>query len=384
MKILIVSIPSIHITRWIENLSHSSYELFWFDIREVGKLKTTSNIIQISDWKRRKLPNIKGEYYIKKSYPKIYSKVQGLLETTVPQKFESILEEVKPDIVHSFCMQVSCYPIVDIMNKNNIPWVYSCWGSDLYYFQQFENHKKIIKSILKRTDFLLADCDRDINLAKQLLFKNWSSEVIPGGGGYVLEEIKKFITPYSSRKIILIKGYEHHFGRALNVIKAIEKISTRVIEDYEIIVFGAHADVINYLNIKSYNWKVYGRNDLSHEDILKLMGKSRIYIGNSISDGLPNTLIEAYLMGAFMIQSNPGGASNQIIKNGENGYFINDPEDIREIKLLIEKSILETTDFEKMSNDFLHIDYNYAYESIQNKILRVYESVVQKHNNDNI
>jgi glycosyltransferase involved in cell wall biosynthesis len=65
------------------------------------------------------------------------------------------------------------------------------------------------------------------------------------------------------------------------------------------------------------------------------MGKSLIYIGNSISDGMPNTLLEAIIMGAFPIQSNPGGATDEIITNGENGLLIEDCEDIESIKSII-------------------------------------------------
>ena len=44
---------------------------------------------------------------------------------------------------------------------------------------------------------------------------------------------------------------------------------------------------------------------LPQDELMKLIGKSLIYIGNSISDGMPNTLLEAIVMGVFRIQSNP-------------------------------------------------------------------------------
>lgn len=67
------------------------------------------------------------------------------------------------------------------------------------------------------------------------------------------------------------------------------------------------------------------------------MGQSIVYIGNNISDGIPNTVLEAMIMGAFPIQSNPGGATAEIIEEGNNGFLIHNPEDIEEIKKLILK-----------------------------------------------
>ena len=43
-----------------------------------------------------------------------------------------------------------------------------------------------------------------------------------------------------------------------------------------------------------------------------------------------NTLLEAIIMGAFPIQSNPGGATAELIIDGRNGKLIHDPENPRE------------------------------------------------------
>jgi hypothetical protein len=40
--------------------------------------------------------------------------------------------------------------------------------------------------------------------------------------------------------------------------------------------------------------------------------QSVLHIGNSISDGMPNALLEAMGMGAFSIQSNPGKVSEEV------------------------------------------------------------------------
>ena len=332
MKILFISMPSVHVIRWIENLKDTSYELYWFDVLGKGRLETLDSVHQYTNWKKRKTASIKGEYFLRKKAPLIYKKIIPFLEVSANEALEEIILEIQPDVIHSFEMQSCSYPILKTMQKYpNIKWLYSCWGSDLYYYQQFSVHLKKIKQVLQRVDFLHTDCNRDFILAKKIGFMGKHVGVISGGTGYKLAELEKYKFPVEERKIILVKGYENEFGRGLNIIKALQQLKL----DYEIIVFGSHINVINYIIANKLDFKVFERHELSHQELMELMGKSLLYIGNSISDGIPNTLLEALVMGAFPIQSNPGGATAEIIENGVNGFLIENPEDVDEIKSLI-------------------------------------------------
>lgn len=335
MKILFVSMPSVHVTRWIENLKDTDHELYWFDILNRGELETLSSVHQFTDWRKRKLPYIKGEYFLRKKIPLLYEKIIPYLEVSVEEALGKIILEIQPDVIHSFEMQSCSYPILSIMKKwPNIMWLYSCWGNDLYYYQNFSSHLKKIKEVLKQVDFLHTDCTRDYVMAKKIGFSGNHVGVIPGGTGYKLEELESYKLPISKRNIILVKGYEHTFGRGLNIVKALHSLQNEI-QKFEIVIFAAHSEVLDYITSNNLNFKVFGRNALSHQEIMKLMGKSLIYIGNSISDGMPNTLLEAIIMGAFPIQSNPGNATEEIIENGDNGFLINDAESISEIETLV-------------------------------------------------
>ena len=378
MKILFISMPSVHVIRWIENLKDTSHELFWFDVLDRGRLDTLESVTQFVEWKKRKVQPIKGEYFLSKKYPTVFEKIQPLLEVTANEALEKIILEIQPDIVHSFEMQGCSYPILKTMQKyHNIKWLYSCWGSDLYYYQQFPIHLKKIKLLLSRVNYLHTDCKRDYTLAKELGFLGKHVGVIPGGTGYKLDEIEPYKLPFAERKIILVKGYEHFLGRGLNIVKALEAIKNQV-DNYEVVVFGAHPVVIEYIQSHQLGFKVFDRNGLSHQKILELMGKSLIYIGNSISDGMPNTLLEAIVMGVFPIQSNPGGVTEEIIKDGVNGLLINNPESILTIQNLILKSIsnhylLERAAHENaiLAKDKLDYDQN----SI--KVISIYDIILK-------
>jgi glycosyltransferase involved in cell wall biosynthesis len=106
------------------------------------------------------------------------------------------------------------------------------------------------------------------------------------------------------------------------------------------------------------------------------MGKSIIYIGNSISDGMPNTLLEAIIMGAFPIQSNPGNATAEIITVGKNGFLIENPNEENTIADLILKVLKQPELLQKA----FEINQKIAKEQLdyvvnQQKIVALYHQI---------
>lgn len=374
MKILLVSMPSIHVRRWIKNLEDTDHKIYWFDVLGRGKLEIKTLDKQFTNWEKRKIPYIKGEYFLNEKFSYIYNRLEKYIKVTPAEALKNIINEIQPDIVHSFEMQSCSYPLLRVMkNFPNIKWVYSCWGSDLYFYQNSKYHKNLIVKTLKRIDYLQTDNLRDVQLAKKLGFQGGFSGVIPGGGGYDLKTFSKYIKAPSDRKIILVKGYQHKFGRALVILKALKEIQEDL-NDHEVVVFAAHREVIDFINDHQLPFKALGRHSLSNEEVIKLMGESLIYIGNSISDGIPNTLLESLMMGAFPIQSNPGSVSEEVIEDGVNGFLIKDPNNITEITSLVLMAINKKDMLYKAST----INQNLMKEKMdfkinQKMILKLYE-----------
>lgn len=377
MKILFVSMPSVHVVRWIENLKDTDYELYWFDVLGRGRLRTFDSVQQFTNWQKRKVKHIKGEFFLYKNLPTLYNLVIPYLEIRANETLENIILEIEPDIIHSFEMQDCSYPILKTMKKfSKIPWLYSCWGSDLFYYKENTFHRNQIKKVLKRVNYIHTDCNRDYTLAQELGFNGNHVGVIPGGTGYQIEKLIDLRLPLEKRNVILVKGYEHTFGRALNVIKALENIQSEL-ENFQVIVFGAHNSVIDYVFDKKLPFKVKDRHELLHDELLSLMGKSLLYIGNSISDGMPNTLLEAIVMGAFPIQSNPGGVTGEIITHGKNGFLIEKPEDVESIQKLIQFVLNNKDTLQKAQI----LNYEIAAERLsydlnKKKIVQIYKDIL--------
>jgi glycosyltransferase involved in cell wall biosynthesis len=158
--------------------------------------------------------------------------------------------------------------------------------------------------------------------------------IIPGGAGVrlVKQQTNKV------RHIILVKGYEHEFGRAINVLKALKNID---LEHYglRVVVFAAHMKPVNFMLENGYNFEYFHRHQLRNDEVISLMSKSLLYIANSTSDGIPNTLLEAMSTGAFPIQSNPGGATEEVIEDKVNGLILHEPESISSIADTISEAL---------------------------------------------
>jgi len=332
-----VAMPSLHFFRWTAQLKDAGHEVFWFDVVDGGeKIPRISWVQQIVGWKYKW--NFQGRYFLKKKLPKLYAFIARFNTRDTATVFEEKLLQIQPDLVHSFALYVACTPIIKVMEKHkHLKWIYSSWGSDLFYFQNNPAYLKDIKRVLPRVNFLFTDCSRDFKIAKTHGFVGEFLGVFPGGGGFPLLEMQSYSLPLEQRKTILIKGFQGRSGRAITVLKAVQKLKKQL-KAYKIIVFGADAEVIEYVTatelVQWNNFTILGK--IAQNEVWQLMGKSIIYIGNSNSDGMPNTLLEAICMDVFPIQSNPGGVTEEIITQGKNGFLIEDCEDVKQIiKLLL-------------------------------------------------
>jgi glycosyltransferase involved in cell wall biosynthesis len=364
---------SIHFRRWSEQLRDSGHDVYWFDILDQGYAPSISWMTQITGWKKGFLKK-RGRTFIKNKFPQLYRTLVLKYDTKVEDAFAKAVQEIQPDAIHSFALYVSCTPILPVMLQNNIPWIYSSWGSDLFHFRKESSHLKDIKEVLPRVNYMFADCKRDQEIAAELGFIGTHLGVFPGGGGFDLEAFKSSQILQSQRKIIAVKGNENRSGRAVPVLKALEQLSLQL-TDFEVVVFGVENDAvfqfqegsIPHLTIKGF---------MEHEELIQLFCSSLIYIGNSNSDGMPNTLLEAICAGAFPIQSNPGGATAELIKNEENGLLIEDCEDVPHIQEVILKAITNPGLIKNATvYNTIHVAPLLSREVIRKEVVNLYASI---------
>ena len=383
MKILMVAIPNHHFFQWVNQLKDSGYEVYWFDITDGGpKSDKIPWVKQIKGWKLRW--DFPFRSTIKKKFPKLYRQIQKVNERNAARFFKKTLNNIKPDIVHCFEMQLSGLPILSIMETNKLPFIYSSWGSDVFYYDKLGVSKQQLQRFYNRVNYAITDCKRDYNLMVENGFNSKFLGVFPGNGGLTINQNNMQLI--SKRNIVLIKGYDDGVGKALVVLKALELLPKTIIKNYKLVVYSADYSVETHIKNSSFfsdlEIEIYSRFAfLQNERLLKIMGKSCIHIANSISDGMPNVLLEAIGMGAFPIQSNPGNVTEEVISHGKNGYLIHNPLDAIEISNLIKEALAnETLRKDAQNYNVKFIDEHYNRAILQPKIITLYESVLIESN----
>ena len=189
------------------------------------------------------------------------------------------------------------------------------WGSDIFWFGRFKKHQGYLTEILSGTDLLVSECFRDLELAKNLGFKGdfSKSETL---FGFADSQVQKERTLTSQRKLILIKGYESFVGRASIAIKAAQILS-KDLDEYEIHIYSTTWQTRKL--IKKYNSNAdrkiiyYKKNSLTSSQMLELFERARVHIGISLSDGVPASLLESMVTGAFPIQTNTACCDGWIV-----------------------------------------------------------------------
>lgn len=383
LKILIVALPdSIHTTRWINQIIDQDWEIHLFPAVDLGVTHRDFRNITIhhSFYSRRENPSTRVKYRGISTGKPLFAKLgRSCLGKFIAdyraKQLARLIKKIKPDIIHSLEFSLAGYLVLEARKilKGKFPkWIATNWGSDIYLFARLEQHKLKVTEVLQSCDFYSCECQRDICLAKDhgLGIKSKILPVFPNTGGFNLGKVKKLRQPgkVSSRKLIMLKGYQNMFGRVLFGLKALEKCAD-LLRGYKIAIYSTTPGAGVEVAVELFTHRTGIPTEIiplytSHEKILKHHGRARIYLGLSISDAISTSLLESMVMGAFPIQSNTSCA-DEWIKNGKTGILV-PPEDPAIIEMAIRNALTD----DKLVDEAAKINWKTAIVRLDEKILK--------------
>lgn len=215
----------------------------------------------------------------------------------------------QPDLVHIFEAQHGGYAYAKALKFLKLPrprGIITLFGSDLYWFRQFDKDRRRLNSLFSVTDYVHFECTRDIAFAKELGFKGEFLGPYPASG--VVPQYPTSIETNVQRDLILAKGYSGLFGRGHEVLKAARLLNRQhCLEGLRVVFYSAGA----WLQIKCWLYKAlfhvpvraFRKFSLTSDQMSALMLKSVIHVGASRSDGFPAAVLEALCFGALPVQS---------------------------------------------------------------------------------
>lgn len=382
---------SVHTARWLSQVRQAGWDVHLFPVTE-QPLHVDLRTITVHGAVRRRRPELdrsvrqRGLWW---PLPRGSVRLAWALER-VPRmdraaRLARVIAAIRPDIVHSLEMQHAGYLTLEsrrlLGDEGFPPWIYSCWGSDLFFFGRQDEHVRRIESVLSTCDYLITDCERDRRLAGDLGFTGTFLGVFPGPGGFDIERMRRLRSPQpvTARRTIALKGGhdEHWVGRALVALEAIHRAADALME-YEIVVYSAEPRV---RFAAEYVARVTGLRFVvlpysAPDAIVQLMGRARIAIAVNVSDGTPNSMLEAMIMGALPIQSDTI-STQEWITDGENGLLVA-PEDVGAVERALRRALADDALIERAAaiNEEL-TGTRVAYAHVAPQVVEAYRRVAR-------
>lgn len=161
-----------------------------------------------------------------------------------------------------------------------------------------------------------------------------------GRAGIRSREMRLLTSPgkSSSRRVIVLKGYDGWAGHASKAVATLE-MCAELLYNYDIFVYAASPTVLKGLSaLRAHrSIRITALPRSPHSSILQLFGRARIALAVNVTDGIPNAMLEAMTMGAFPIQSDTQSTS-EWITDGVNGLLV-DPDNPESIAAAVRRAI---------------------------------------------
>jgi glycosyltransferase involved in cell wall biosynthesis len=356
MRILFVGFPySVHAAHWVSLVADQGWDLHFFPSQDNPYIHPAfRNITFWSGWSRRRLPGVDPTVRMAGFWP--FERGSGSLRRTLSALAPPVLDHaewlawviriIKPDLVHSMELQHGSYLTHEAKSRSNRPfppWLVTNWGCDIHLYGRLEKHRAKISALLQECDYYSCECERDIDLARQLGFRGEALPVVPNSAGIDLEQQQqcRSALPPSHRRVIAVKGYHRHMHRGQVALRALA-LTADALGDYKIRVYSAEPRDVVAIQAELISAETGLTIELlppvSHDEMLRLHASARISISLSLSDGICTSMLEAMAMGSFPIQSWTACA-NEWIEDEISGYLV-PPEDPHMIADRIRRALL--------------------------------------------
>lgn len=341
MRILFVSYgSSIHTARWISQLHGLGWDLHLFPVDEYLLCREMREVTVHYLYPNRGptiAPSIRQA-----TFPWPFRRGQGrwrALSRRLPgdplapaARLARAIRRLQPDLVHSMDLEggLLAQEAYALLERPHPPKLFSSWGSVLFHYGRLPEYRERVQALMCDSQYLMADCLRELELAPSFGFRGETLGVFSAAGGFHLAEMRRSRQPGppSQRHFIAIKGrHTDLIGRSYVIFKALE-LTADLLRDHQLVVFLPQGEIRGAVEYLHYLTKLEISiipDNSPHDEILSLLGRSKLSIAMSMTDGTPHAMLESMVMGAFPIQSNTADTRGWI-EDGVNGRVV-PPED---------------------------------------------------------
>ena len=286
------------------------------------------------------------------------------------QKYQTILTEEKPDIIHIQQLSTYCFLLMKALRrlKLSIPVVVTAWGSDvLVHPKKGWFYKRMVQYILNHGDIFTADAQFLADEMQKLTPKKLPVTV--ANFGINVENI-----PLQKENIVYSNRLHHSLYRIDKIIIAFSKFVQQHL-DWKLVIAATGKETENLkqlchsLNIDS---KVAFIGWVDAKTNSENYAKAKIWVSIPESDATSISLLEAMSMGCIPVVSSLP-ANKEWIEEGKNGVVVKDIN----AAFISDALFLELSELMKINREIIH---QKGTKEVNRKLFhQIYESALHTH-----
>lgn len=222
----------------------------------------------------------------------------------------------------------------------------------------------------------------EISVSRDFLeFPNVNKKIYYIPNGVDIRPFDKIEPNKKSQPQILLVGRLHYQKNICNLIKAFQEVLA-FYPGAKLTIVGEGPQKIKLLNVlKNIGLSkfVIFKGQVHAQELIKIYKSSTLFILPSIFEGQPLSLLEAWAAKLPVITTKTGDC-RFLVKEGVNGYLIEDPQNPSEIAKLIVKA-LNAKNLQHMGqNGYNLVAKNFSWDKSAQTTLKLYESLTKTQN----
>lgn len=347
MKVVLVADGRSNITRsWIACISGKDVEIdlvSTFPCEKPGEVREMVVLpVAFSRFAGGQV-SLNGASTSKNGLHKILSGLRGILLNTryrlgpltlslYRNRYVKFLETVQPDVVHA--LRIPFEGMLASFTPARFPLVVSTWGNDLtLHACGSRRMARWTRKALRRADGLMADANRDLDLAQEWgIRKKIPTLMVPGNGGLHLEYFQKMKEQLSCGtqcfnphkfQVVNPRGFRPGSVQQEIFFKAIPAMLKEIPEiQFLCPAMQGQKEAERWVRELGIEQQVVLLPYLPQSELWYLYSSSDVYISLSTHDGTPNTFLEALACGCFPVVGDIASL-REWVEDGRTGILVN-------------------------------------------------------------
>jgi glycosyltransferase involved in cell wall biosynthesis len=239
-------------------------------------------------------------------------------------RYRELLEKIKPDLVHA--LRIPYEGMIAGFTPEQYPVIISSWGNDFtLHANKTPFMRNATRRAVRRADGFMADCQRDIRLAKEWgLREDAPAMFAPGSGGLNMEKIRQklhngvmreqaVINPRGIRPVYVLN--DQFFLSLPEVLKKYPALPVYCA------AMRAENDAEKWIKILNLPENVQLLPGMPQTELWDYSLRSRVVVSPAIHDGTPNSVLESMALGCIPVVGDIE-TLREWITDGENGLLV--------------------------------------------------------------